>query len=118
MSISGRINYLQEVGAGKAKYWFMDMMMMTTMMTMMTMTMIMTGMRMSGMMTMTISAVSLDWAAPAFTLLPHEAAVKLPALTAAATMGNTDWCNGKYKLVQWEIQIEICTNTQKKYKHK
>ena len=111
MSISGRINYLQEVGAGKAKYWFMDMMtmmMMTTMMMMM----------MSGMMTMTISAVSLDWAAPAFTLLPHEAAVKLPALTAAATMGNTDWCNGKYKLVQWEIQIEICTNTQKKYKHK
>ena len=94
----------------------MDMM---TMM-MMTMTRMITTMmtRMSGMMTMTISAVSLDWAAPAFTLLPHEAAVKLPALTAAATMGNTDWCNGKYKLVQWEIQIEICTNTQKKYKHK
>ena len=78
MSISGQINYLQEVGAGKAKYWLMAM--MVTMMTMM-MAMMMSGMSgmmmmvamQSGMPVMTISA-SLDWAAPAFTLLPHSPA--------------------------------------------
>ena len=81
MSISGQINYLQEVGAGKAKYWLMAMMvtMMTMMMAMMMSGMVtMSGMMMmmamqSGMAVMTISA-SLDWAPPAFTLLPHSPA--------------------------------------------
>ena len=50
MSISGQINYLQEVGAGKAKYWLMAM--MVTMMTMM-MAMMMSGM--SGMMMMMVA---------------------------------------------------------------
>ena len=55
----------------------------------------------SGMMTMTI-ATSLLWAAPAFTLLPHE-----PALAARCGQFKSKYKYGATKIQNTKIQIHI-----------
>ena len=76
-------------------------MMMMTMMVVIMMMMMMTTIGPSGMMTMTI-ATSLLWAAPAFTLLPHE-----PALAARCGQFKSKYKYGATKIQNTRIQIHI-----------
>ena len=79
----------------------MVMMMVMVMMMMVMIMMMMTTIGPSGMMTMTI-ATSLLWAAPAFTLLPHE-----PALAARCGQFKSKYKYGATKIQNTKIQIHI-----------
>ena len=77
------------------------LMMMVMRMMMVVVMMMMTTIGPSGMMTMTI-ATSLLWAAPAFTLLPHE-----PALAARCGQFKSKYKYGATKIQNTKIQIHI-----------